>query len=307
MYLFVCYLSPWIECKFRCPFFLPFPYLVSRIVPGTKELTNICWMDSHFVVCKIRALDLTRWFLRTIHILWITQTSLESDGDRQITQRESDLHAALERKLRKTRAHPGKEKFSTGNCRCKDRSVFGVLKKWQGRGCGWSSTWEGGLGTRLGGSQPPNHFCGEWGWGSVCVLGVRGNMCVVWCTHMCACVMKSCVYVVWCVYVCAWCEIYVCVLMCLQWCGVCMSYIYLCLVERGADLCGIVCIVTVWYALHGMCTYVWCVACAHVFGVAREYMWSEGQKFPLFSPLVFLAGLIIKLTWDRLTGENNKT
>lgn len=65
----------------------------------------------------------------------ITQTSLESNEDRQITQRVSDLHAILERKLSGPCAYPGKGKFSLRNYRCKDRGVFNVFKKWQGRGC----------------------------------------------------------------------------------------------------------------------------------------------------------------------------
>lgn len=33
----------------------------------------------------------------------------------------------------------GKEKLSRGNCRRKDRDVFGLFKKWQGKGCSGST------------------------------------------------------------------------------------------------------------------------------------------------------------------------
>ena len=147
------------------------------------NLGQVISFDSHFVVCKIRALDLMRWFLRTIHILWlgfrvqITQTSLESNEDRQITQRVSDPHATLERKLSGPRAYPGKEKFSLGNYGCKARGVFGVFKKWQGRGCSWSRNKGRKEGYKLGWEVANGQI--------MCGGREEGECMCVWCEREC--------------------------------------------------------------------------------------------------------------------------
>lgn len=74
------------------PFHPSRTYYVEQCL-AQRNWLNICWMGFHFVVSKIRVLDLIRWFLRTVHVLrlgfrvQITQTSLDRDGDRWIAQR----------------------------------------------------------------------------------------------------------------------------------------------------------------------------------------------------------------------------
>lgn len=72
-------------------------------------------------------------------------------------------------KKAKSCAYPGEERFSRGDCRCRDRSVFGVFEKWFRRRVYVKYSKQGREGWKLGAEVASGQI----------MLGVRGEGAVL--------------------------------------------------------------------------------------------------------------------------------